>query len=168
MTTYRTDLLARLVAMEHEALDSYIASVLPGRTGIDAKPSVFYQQASFPYIVHRVGASTPNPLSEDASIRNYDVFIRVVIGHLTANYEGSNEELVDEIIPRLEDYLIKHEMLTTDTGTYHTEPTWILPEGITIADTSGVLSFQLGGINAFHVGEELSLSVPVIRTRLSS
>jgi len=168
MTSYRNDLLARLVAIEHAALDSYITSQFPKKSGIDTVPQLFYQQPSTPYIVHRVGASTPEPLSEDASIRRYDVFIRVVVGHLTDNYKGKNEELVDEIIPLLEDFLIKHEMLTTDSGTYHTEPTWLFPEGITIADTSGILSFQLGGINAFHVGEELSLSVPVIRTRLSS
>jgi len=167
--SYRTDILDRLVAMEHEALDTYVASVLPGRTGIDAVPQLFYQQASTPYIVHRVGPSAPAQLAEDFSLRTYEVFIRVVVGHLTANYQGENEELSDEIIPLLEDYLFKHEMLTTDSGAFHTEPTYLFPEeGIAIGDTSGIISFQLGGINSFHVGEELGLTVQVIRTRESS
>ena len=74
------------------------------------------------------------------------------------------EELVDEIIPVLEDYLLKHPMLTTDSGVYTTEPTWLFPEGIEIGDTTGVIPFEIGGIGSVHIGEELSLTVPVFRT----
>jgi len=168
MASYRTDLLSRLIAMEAEALDTYIASVLPGRTGIDAIPHIFYEQDHFPYIVHRTGPSLPEQVSEDMSIRTYDVFIRVVIGHYTSNYAGNNETLVDEIIPLLVDYFIKHEMLTTDNGANHTEPTWIHPDGIEIGSTSGIIAFGLGGVGSTQIGEELNLIVPIMQTRESS
>lgn len=166
MATYRTDMLARLIAMEHEALDAAIVSLMGNgdRTGITAVPIIFYEQSATPYIVHRVGPSVADNIAEDFSIRTYDVFIRVVIGHLTANYIGENEELVDEIIPLLEDYLLKHPMMTTDTGTFTTQPTWLFPEGIELGETTGVISFQIGGIGSTHVGEELGISMPVIRT----
>ena len=168
MVSYRTDMLNRLIAMEAEALDSSIATLMPGRTGIDAIPHIFYEQDSFPYIVHRTGPSLPEPVSEDISLRTYDVFIRVVIGHYTGNYVGANETLVDEIIPLWVDYFIKHEMLTTDSGVYHAEPTWIDSEGIEIGSTSGIVAFPLGGVGSTQIGEELNLIVPIIQTRESS
>ncbi|KKK61120.1 hypothetical protein LCGC14_3017510, partial [marine sediment metagenome] len=126
---------------------------------ITTVPHIFYEQSAKPYIVHRVGVSTPENDAEDFSIRIYDVFIRVVIGHLTANYEGENEKLVDEIIPLLEDYLLKHPMLTTDTGVFTTEPTWMHPDGFEIGDTTGVIPFDIGGIGSVQVGEELGLKL---------
>ncbi|MCK5603760.1 hypothetical protein KAR91_17870 [Candidatus Pacearchaeota archaeon] len=166
MATYRTDMLARLIAMEAEALDADIVTLMggDGRTGITAVPTIFYEQSALPYIVHRVGPSIPENIAEDMSIRTYDVFIRVVIGHLTANYLGENEALVDEIIPLLEEYLLKHPMLTTDAGVFATQPTWLHSEGIELGETTGVISFEIGGIGSEHVGEELSISMSVIRT----
>jgi len=167
MATYRTDLLARLIAMEAEALDADVVTLMggDGRTGITAVPTIFYEQSALPYIVHRVGPSIPENIAEDLSIRTYDVFIRVVIGHLTANYLGENEALVDEIIPLLEDYLLKHPMLTTAvSGAYPKGPVWLYTEGIELGETTGVISFEIGGIGSVHVGEELAISVPVIRT----
>jgi len=165
MATYRTDMLARLVAMEAEALDATVAALIGGGvTGIDAIPHLFYEQSQLPYIVHRVGPSAPENITEDISIRTYDVFIRVVIAHMTENYEGDNEEMLDEIMPILEEYLLKHPMLTTDAGVYTTEPTWLFPEAIEIGDTTGVIPFEIGGIGSVHIGEELSISVPVMRT----
>jgi hypothetical protein len=158
-------MLDRLVAMEHEALDTAVAALMDNKvTGIDAYPYLFHSQPGTPYIVHRVGPSAPSNLMEDASIRDYDVFIRVVVGHLTANYKGENEELLDEILPLLEDYLLKHPMLTTDSGAFTAEPTWLFPEGIELGDTSGVIPFEIGGIGSTHIGEELSFTMTVIRT----
>lgn len=168
MPSYRTDMLARLIAMEAEALDAFVAANMSGRTGIDAIPHIFHEQDTFPYIVHRVGPSLPEPFSEDANLRVFDVFIRIVIGHYTSNYKGENEELVDEMIPVLIDYFEKHEMLTTDSGATHTEPTYIHPDGMQIGDTSGIVAFTLGGVGATQIGEELGLTVPVILTRESS
>jgi hypothetical protein len=161
-------MLARLIAMEAEALDAFVAANMAGRTGIDAIPHIFYEQNSFPYIVHRVGPGLPEPFSEDANLRVFDVFIRVVIGHYTSNYDGDNEELIDEIIPLLVDYFEKHEMLTTDSGTNHTEPTYLHPDGMEIGASSGIVAFSLGGVGSTHIGEELGLTVPVILTRESS
>ena len=168
MASYRTEMLSRLIAMEAEALDAFVAAELPGRTGIDAIPHIFHEQDHFPYIVHRTGPSLPEQLTEDVSLRTYDVFIRVVIGHYTSGYEGDNETLVDEIIPLLVDYFIKHEMLTTDSGATHAEPDWIFPEGIEIGSTSGIIAFGLGGVGSTQIGEELNLIVPIIQTRESS
>jgi len=165
MATYRTDMLNRLVAMEAEALDAAVAALIGGDvTGIDSVPYLFYEGSSLPYIVHRVGPSFPENIAEDMTIRTYDVFIRVVTGHLTENYIGENEEFVDEIIPLLEEYLLKHPMLTTDAGVYVTEPTWMYPEAIDIGDTTGIIPFDIGGIGSTQIGEELSISVPVMRT----
>lgn len=169
MTSYRNELLARLIAMEHEALDAYVAAQFPERTGIDAVPTLFYNQSSTPYIVHRVGRSTPSSLSEDASNRDYQIGIRLVIGHLTANYVGRTEEETNEILPLFEDYLIKHMDLTTDPdGTYPDPPTWLWPENIVINDTTGIVAFDVGGIKSQHVGEELLITVPVWRTTSNS
>ena len=168
MPSYRTDMLARLIAMEAEALNTFVASEMDGRTGIDAIPHIFHEQDSFPYIVHRVGASLAEPFSEDANLRVFDVFIRIVIGHHTSNYDGENETLVDEMIPLLIDYFEKHEMLTTDSGSTHTEPTYLHPDGMQIGDTSGIVAFSLGGVGSTQIGEELALTVPVILTRESS
>ena len=165
MATYRTDLLARLIAMEAEALDATVAALIGGGvTGIDCIPHIFYEQSQLPYVVHRVGPSFTDNDAQDFSLRTYDVFIRVVIAHMTENYEGENETLVDEIIPLLEEYLLKHPMLTTDAGVYTAEPTWLHPDGIELGDTTGVIPFEIGGIGSVHIGEELSISVPVIRT----
>ena len=168
MPSYRTDMLARLIAMEAEALDTFVAANMTGRTGIDAIPHIFYEQSTFPYILHRVGPSLPEQISEDTNLRTFDVFIRVVIGHYTSNYKGDNEELVDEIIPLLVDYFEKHEMLTTDSGSNHTEPDYIHPDGMEIGATSGIVAFSLGGVGSTQIGEELGLIVPVIQTRESS
>lgn len=166
MASYRNDLLNRLVAMEHEALDGYIAANFPNRTGIDAVPFLFHEQVATPYIVHRVGRGTSNEnWPEDSSLRQYDIGIRLVIGHLTANYVGQNEYETNEILPLLEDYLEKHRDLTTDpTGIYPTPPTWLFPENIDLNDTTGILAFEYGGIKSKQVGEELLITVPVIRT----
>jgi hypothetical protein len=148
--------------MEQEALATTVTSLM-GR-GITTVPTLFYEQSATPYIVHHVGTSVPDNLTEDMTLRTYEIFIRVVVGHITANYSGDNEELTDEIIPVLEDYFLKHPMLTTDTGAFATEPTYIFPEGIDLGDTTGIKSFEIGGIGSIHVGEELSLTIPVIRT----
>ena len=164
MPSYRTELLNRLVAMEKEALDSWVSTQFPGKAGIDAKPYLFHQQSFFPYIVHRVGTSVPDPKDEDNSLRSYEVFIRIVMCNLTSGVNGENELWVNEMIPILEQYFIEHPMLTTDsTEPYTDEPLWLYSEAVIINDTSGIIPFEIGGIDAVQIGEELSLDVPIIR-----
>jgi hypothetical protein len=132
--------------MEHEALDAYVASEFPDRTGIDAYPFALKTQSSTPYIVHRIGRGTENEAwPEDSSLRDYDVHIRIVIGHLTSNYEGHNDEVLNEMIPLLEQYLSEHRDLTTNPGGAYPDPQEeLFPTEITIGDTSGLSVFPVG------------------------
>jgi hypothetical protein len=168
--SYRTDLLDRLVAMEHEALDAYVALQYPGRTGIDAFPYALYEQEATPYIIHRIGRGTlDRSWPEDSSLRSYDVHIRIVVGHVTSNYVGRNEEELNTMIPLLEQYLSEHRDLTTNpSGLYPTPQEELFPEDITIDDTTGLSVFDVGGVKSKHVGEEILIRVPIFWTTLNS
>jgi hypothetical protein len=168
MVSWRNELLARLVAMEKEALDAWAVANME-TDGFDAIPLGIWSQDNYPYIINRIGPSIPDgsqtsdQWGEGISMRTYTVDVRVVVDHFTSRYEGDNEELAHEIMPVLVLYFEKRLMLTTDSGTYATEPTWLSPEGIVI-DTTGINTFETGGIGAIQIGEELSLQVPVIRS----
>lgn len=169
MVSFRNELLARLVEMEKEALDAWAQSNM-GTDGFDAIPLGIYSQNSCPYIINRIGPSalegseTTEQWGEDVSMRTYTIDIRVVVDHFTSRYEGDNEELLHEIMPLLTLYFGKRLMLKSDSGIYTAEPTWLSPEGIVIGDTSGVATFETGGIGAMQIGEELSMQVPVFRS----
>ena len=163
MTSYRNDALNRLVAMEKEALDAYVVANWPEKTGVDSVPRLIHTQETFPYIVHIWGAGENVSEDEDNSLVNYDVRIRFVCAHIDSGYSGEYETHLHEMIPLLEQYLSERPMLKTDSGSYTDWPDYLLPEGFTVGTTLGIEAFPIGGTGTVQIGEELSITIPIMR-----
>lgn len=97
---YLDEFVNRCVTAEIEFL-TQIASA-EGLPGIDSKPFFAWQQATFPYITHRLSDGTPLDQGDSTQSRTYTVIARFVADHVSANVEGYNERLVYVFLPHIE------------------------------------------------------------------
>lgn len=105
------DVLARVTSIANEGL-SAIGVVA------DTKPYFWHTQAEFPYITIRVSNVVYGDYTEDADAEDivtdvYTLTLRLVIGHITQDYDGRNEYRLYEMIPAIREYLKRRELLQT-------------------------------------------------------
>ena len=108
------DVLSRVVGIANEGLAS-IGVVA------DTKPYFWHTQASFPYLTIRVSnvvyGDYPDELpSEDIVTDVYTLTLRLVLDHITADYDGRNEYRLYEMIPAIREYLKRRELLQSATA----------------------------------------------------
>lgn len=97
--TYEQELLARVVALELEAMASL-------NVRADAKPYFFHTQEGWPYFTNRIAASpVADDGSEDIDFNRPLVIMRLVVAHLTSGYRGEPESRVYQWGPPIKSYI---------------------------------------------------------------
>jgi hypothetical protein len=156
---YIQDILARLVAMEKEALDTITSSA------VDAVPFWPYEQESFPYFTNRFGAMTVNYDEYSEIIQEYGrtFLVQLVVDHWNAGFTGDKADLAVQYLVLTETYFRDHpRLITSAAGSYPNEPNYLFQEMQLIGDT-GLVIFQNAGIQALQYGIEFTLSIPFMR-----
>jgi hypothetical protein len=150
MATYETELLARVVALQKEAMASI-------NVRCDAVPYFFHVQEAFPYFTNRISA---NPVSdegsEDLDVNRPLVIMRLIVGHITEGYKGQPESKLYEWGPLIKTYFQRRtNWLRTASGPYATRVDNLI--SARMIDSGGFRIFQDSGIGATTVGRELQL-----------
>jgi hypothetical protein len=103
------DLLSRVTTIAQEGLTS-IGEIA------DVVPYFIHTQGAFPYLTARIsnvtnGDYTEESASEDFVTDVYTVTLRLIVAHLTADYEGRTEERLYDMMPAVREYLKRREGL---------------------------------------------------------
>lgn len=161
MPNYIQDIMARLVAMEKEALATVAAT---NNQTPDAVAYWPWEQEGFPYFTNRLGSmsNSPTDYSEDIESYSHTVLIRLVVDHWIAGFDGEKADLAYQYLVAFEDYMRQHPMLTTDAGSYTSEPDYLFQQMVLTGHT-GLVIFQNAGINASQYGIEFTLALPYLR-----
>lgn len=151
MATYETELLARVVALELEAMASI------GVTKCDAVPYFFHTQEGFPYFTNRISA---NPIgddgSEDLDLNRPLVIMRLIVGHVTEGYRGQPEGKLYEWGPVIKTYIqSRSNWLKTATTPYTTRMDGL--QSARVIDSGGLRIFDNSGLGVNQVGREFQL-----------
>jgi hypothetical protein len=147
--SYLNDLLARVVALEKEAMSSLSINA-------DAVPYFNYAGSGFPYFTNRI-ADTPitNDGSEDIDLNNPLVIMRFVVGHATEGYKGEIEAKLYTYLPAIKTY-IQQRSNWLQSAAYPTRMDNL--QSARISNAGGLRVFQNEGINSTQVGAELQLA----------
>lgn len=135
----------RIVELQIEALAAIGVSA-------DAKPYFYHTQESFPYFTNRVGQLVFEDNEDDFDEPTYAVVARMVIGHVTQDYSGMNEDKLKLWIPQYITYFHARPWLGTTTAN----------RGLNslvrarISGSTGFRVFQTVGIQALQVGCEFT------------
>jgi hypothetical protein len=164
---YLQDVFARLFAMQIEAMAAISKDV----------DTLYWpnQQNDFPYITTRLATMTvdTDTFSEEVEAYNHTVLMRLVVGHFTEGYEGEPQDKALQYIVALEDYFREHENLTTDAGSYTSEPDYLLVANTNVLQAplsghTGLIAFNNGGIGQIQLGCEFTLNLAFLRDVCSS
>lgn len=144
--------LARIAQMYKDCL---------GELGVTAYAVPYFNhfQETFPYITLRVsGATYSDDGSEDFDVDSYTITARLVMGHITENYDGITESNLYTWIPALKTYFHEREGLQHETNsTTYDETDWLNQlVRARMTDTTGYRVFQNAGISTLQVGSEFS------------
>lgn len=149
MPTYETELLARVVALQKEAMDSISVRA-------DAVPYFFHTQEAFPYFTNRIAA---NPVtdegSEDLDVNRPLVIMRLIVGHITEGYRGQPQGKLYEWGPVIKTYFQARMWLQTASGPYAERMDDLI--AARVIDSGGFRQFQDSGVGAITVGREFQL-----------
>lgn len=130
--TYLTNCVARLVAMEKEA----VVGIYPE---VDAVPYTFHIQTHFPYWTNTLTGYSPAFSSEVLSVRPYLWRARYHIGFRTEGNFGDLEAQLLADLPYIENFFMEHLWMTS---TLYTSPLDQLdPVGISINVSQGLTEF---------------------------
>lgn len=149
-TDIYTDIKTRAAVLQTEAV-----------TGSTAKAFFDFPGAGFPYWTNRIGPSSYDFDSEDFQTETRRILMRLVIAHLTANYEGESEDLLGDHIEAVKRVFAQHPQLDSDT--YPTEPTYLTARGAWLESDTGLQYFQTFLEGTFQVGIEFTLACELYR-----
>jgi len=132
------DILSRVTTIAQEGLTSI------GVTA-DVVPYFIHTQGTFPYMTVRVSnvANTDYDEAEEFASDVYTVTLRLVVAHLTADYEGQSEYRLYTMIPAVREYLKRREGLQHSTAI--TEPPYLRHALLT--GMTGLQIFVNSGVN---------------------
>ena len=164
MSNYIQDMMARVAAMQLEAIGSgstYATIDPPLRNAVPYWP---YQQEQMPYMLNRLGATTMDAggYSEDIRDVTHNILMRLVVDHVTAKYEGEVSDYAYQYIQPLQQYFREHPMLTTDGGSYTAHPDYLFYETRIVSHTGLVVFRNFGGLPP-QLSIEFTLEVPYLR-----
>lgn len=144
ITTAKT----QLVAIAIECMAGLSTPITAG--GV---PYYWHTENRFPYFTCRTGADTVEWDSEDFDRDIYLLILRLVVGHLTAEYHGQNEQDLDTWIPALKAYINARPLL--QSASYTTAVTGLIRARITAI--TGFIPFPNSGLSATQVGAEFTV-----------
>lgn len=162
MPNYLEDMFSRVFAMQIEAMAAISVNV----------DTLYWPnfQNVFPYFTTRLGAMTVDTvtLSEDIESYNHTILMRLVGGHYTEGYIGEPPVKLLQYIGAVETYFREHENLTTDSGSYTTEPDYLLTANTnllqaTLTGHTGFVIFENSGIGQLQYACEFTLNLPFLR-----
>jgi hypothetical protein len=155
MSSYLSDAMDRIVAMQKEALNTLTGGK------VDAVTYWPYQQNDYPYFINRLGAlSLDNEYGEDIDGYIHVVLMRLVVGHITEGYKGETPANMYDYIPAVQAFFRNNPMLTSTANP--TAPDYLFYEARIISHT-GFVVFSQGGIGQLQVGCEFTLQLPYLR-----
>jgi hypothetical protein len=153
MATYETELLARVVALQKEAMTSI-------NVRADAVPFFFHTQEDFPYFTNRIAANAvTDEGSEDLDVNRPLIIMRLIVGHVTEGYRGQPEAKLYEWGPVVKSYFQARMWLQTATGPYAERMDEL--KLARVIDNGGFRHFQDSGVAATQVGREIQLQCEV-------
>jgi hypothetical protein len=151
MTILTQELLLRVAALEIEALAALSTPVTTG-----AKEYFFHTQEIMPYFTNRVGSVDVGADSEDIDLYTYQVIMRLVVEHITADFVGVNESDLYSYIPQVVNFFNSRQWLQTTSGSYDDAMIALMEARIT--SCTGFRIFTDAGISAQQVGTEFVLT----------
>jgi len=164
MSDYLSNAAARLVAMSQESLD-----VLTG-SKVDAAYWP-YQQESFPYFTIRHGALTVDftKYAEDIEDNPEQLFLRLVIAHITEGYTGEKQTRAFSYYSAVRDYFRERLPSLTTAGTtygdYTAEPDYLDPDtGAYISAHTGLVIFTNSGLGSPQLAYEFTFNIPYLQS----
>jgi len=149
MSVLLTDAKKRLVAVAIEGMTTLAPPVLAG--GV---PYFFHHEERFPYFTCRTGADTVEWDSEDYDRDTYNLILRLVVGHLTAEYKGQNEVNLDTWMPALKTYINARNLL--QSVAYSVALSGLIRARVT--SIAGFSSFPNSGLAVVQVGTDFTVT----------
>jgi len=152
--------MTRLLQLQLDATDGIVAA-----GGVTYYP---YTQEALPYWTNQVASVAFDRLrGEDIEVRRYTVQMRLILAHLTENYDGVTFDTAYDIIPAVLNTFEQHPLLTNST---HTTPLDAVfdPDayhGAEVTAVTGPVVFTNAGIVTRQVGLQFTLQLPLIRKR---
>lgn len=145
LTTAKT----QLVAVGVEYFTTLSTPVIVG-----GAPYFWHTEETFPYLTCRTGPDTVEYDSEDFDRDTYQLILRLVVGHVTADYKGQNEANLDIWIPGLKEYINEREGL--QSASYLTQPLGLIRARVTFV--SGFNAFPNSGLAVVQVGTDFTVT----------
>lgn len=137
---------ARLCALEEESL---LALAVPIQS--HAFPRWFVKATDFPYWINRSSrVMSQIGQGDEADTYVYTLTGRLVYAHLTAGYEGENDEAIDLAVPQVIEYVDRHEKMQS---TLYPLPMNYLNQ-FNFIDGTGYMTFPPSPASAQQVGAE--------------
>lgn len=150
MTTYLTDIMQRLVAMQRECI-----------TGADASLNPLHIQESYPYFVNTLGDGVFETPGYELARRTYTITIEYVLGQATEGYTDEVIRRMYEDEPTILDYFQKRPGL--QSVSYPTRADYLDPVLTEFTRAGGVGRFlRRGGIGVEVIGTIFQLRAGVI------
>lgn len=143
------NLKLRIVALEKEAMLALATPVT-----VDASTLWRYVGEGFPYFKNRGERFGLGSTSEELDAYTLPMIARLVIGHVTAGYEGENDDNLDLYIPHIIKYVNERELL--QSAAYPEAPDYLERAGI--IDCTYYREFQDTGIGGVQIGTEFTIS----------
>lgn len=147
--SYMNELLARVVAIQKEAMASFTPPV-----PADAVPRFNYTGEGFPYFTNRI---VDTPISDDGSqdedVNSPVLVMRFVVGHVTTGYKGEIEGRLYTWLPSIKTYFNRRMWLQSAAYPARMENL----QSARVINNGGLRIFENAGINAVQVGAEIQL-----------
>jgi hypothetical protein len=155
MSSYLSDAMDRIVAMQKEALNTLTGGK------VDAVTYWPYQQNDFPYFTNRLAPKTVTSLSEDLDIYGRQIIMFLVVGHATSGYQGELPSRLYDYLPAVEKFFRNNPMLTSTL--YPDAPDYLWNEEARIDTDAGISADAQGGLGQLQIGVRFTLSLPYLR-----
>jgi len=134
-------------------------------SGSTSLPYFMTHGATFPYWTNRLGPANTDWDSDQMQTETRTILMRLVIGHITQNYDGQTEDLLGDYIDAVYDAFADIDaMRLIDGTTFTTEPLYLHPLGVEIESDTGLDMFPAPWANYYEVGVEFTLIVNIYRT----
>lgn len=147
--------LDRVVAIQKEAMLALAAPIT-----VDSVPYYYHWQDDGVYFTNRLGPITvteglpDDEIAQDYQTSVYQIIMRMVIGHLTEDYDGNNEAKLKDWIPHLITYFNERPGLQHAAAPVHLDNLW----SALVTGCTGFAILQSTGLSVQQLGCEFSLT----------
>ena len=139
----------RLVKLERKAIPD----------AKNAVPYVIYAQNSFPYWTNRPGGWQKASGSGASALWLVTIYPRLILGHLTQGYQGTNQEQAPVLIAQAVEYFDTHQRLVDEDDADTADPVrWLAPEKLIVGVPRGLDIYEISP-GTKQLAVEFSLTV---------